>query len=281
MARMHKRILLTLAMAIVASLAVSAVAHAAPGTVTVNDSGDHKVIQYTGGADADVTFGGSIGDHTVTVTEAGVTDPGATADPGNICRLSAPDTLTCTDPKLGVNDWYGGSAYMGTGGDTVTVTGTQQWIVNGADGDDEITGSDQADDLLSGGPGNDVIDGLGNSGSPTTRTASTAGPTTMSCAAARARTPSTEARATTRSSAGTATTTWVARMAWTPSMATPATTGWKRAPATASCPTAVMAATSCCAWETRARPTTAARASTSSTASEESRRAPMPVTTTT
>ena len=163
---MHKRILLTLAMAIVASLAVSAVAHAAPGTVTVNDSGDHKVIQYTGGADAEVTFGGNVGDHTVTVTEAGVTDPGATADPGNICQLSAPATLTCTDPKLGVNGWYGGSAYMGTGGDTVTVTGTQQWIVNGADGDDEITGSDQADDLLSGGNGNDVIDGRGNSGLP-------------------------------------------------------------------------------------------------------------------
>ena len=163
---MHKRIPLTLALAIIAALALSAAAQAAPGTITVADSGDHKVIQYAGGADANVMFGGGIGDHTVTVTEVGVTDPGAMADPGNICQLAAPDTLTCTDPKLGVNGWYGGSAYMGNGGATVTVTGTQQWIVNGADGDDEITGSDQAGDLLSGGAGNDVIDGLGNSGLP-------------------------------------------------------------------------------------------------------------------
>jgi Ca2+-binding RTX toxin-like protein len=166
MDRMHKRISLTLALAIIAALALSAAAHAAPGTITVSDSGDHKVIQYAGGADANVTFGGSIGDHTVTVTEAGATDPGATADPGNICQLTAPDTLTCTDPKLGVNGWYGGTANMGLGGDTVTVTGTQQWIVNGGEGDDEITGSDQADDLVYGGSGNDVIDGRGNSGLP-------------------------------------------------------------------------------------------------------------------
>lgn len=163
---MKTRLALTLALVIVASLAVSAAAHAAPGAVTVYDGSDHKVIQYAGGADANVTFGGSIENHTVTVAEAGVADPGATADPGNICRLTAPDTLTCTDPKLGAKGWYGGSASMGPGGDTVTVTGTQQWIVNGADGDDEITGSDQADDVLYGGSGNDLIDGLGNSGLP-------------------------------------------------------------------------------------------------------------------
>src|SRR3954452_12964111 len=103
MARMNKRMLLTLALTLAGSLALAAAAHAAPGTIAVGDSGDHKVVLYTGGADADVTFGGSIGDHTVTVSEAGVTDPGATADPGNICRLSSADTLTCTDPKLGVN----------------------------------------------------------------------------------------------------------------------------------------------------------------------------------
>ena len=163
---MHKRILLTLAMAIVATLAVSAVADAAAGTVTVYDSGDHKVIQYTGGADAN-------GDvrrkrrrshgHRDRGRHHG---SGPDADPGNICCLSAANTLTCMDPKLGVNDWYAGSGYTGNGGDTVTVTGTQEWIVNGAEGEDKITGSDQADDLLSGGPGNDVIDGLGNSGLP-------------------------------------------------------------------------------------------------------------------
>lgn len=78
---------------------------------------------------------------------------------------AAPRTVTVVE-AVGAKGWYGGSASTGSGGDTVTVTGTQQWIVNGADGDDEITGSDQADDVLSGGPGNDLIDGLGNSGLP-------------------------------------------------------------------------------------------------------------------
>ena len=164
---MKTRLALTLAIAVIASLAVSAVAHAAPGTVSVNDSGDHKVIEYAGGADAnDATLSGSVADHTVTIVEAGIADPGAMADPGNICALSAPNTLTCTDPKLGVNGWYAGEAKTGQGGDTATVTGTQQWIVNGGEGEDRITGSDQAADLLYGGPGNDVLDGLGNSGMP-------------------------------------------------------------------------------------------------------------------
>ncbi|HEX6653679.1 MAG TPA: calcium-binding protein [Thermoleophilaceae bacterium] len=164
---MHKRILLTLAVALVSSLALSAVAHAAAGTVKVSDGGDHSVIDYTGGADAnDVTLGGSRADHTVTVAEAGIADPGPGADPGNICQLTAPDTLTCTDPKLGAKDWYAGAVASGQGGDTVTVNGTQGWLVNGEEGDDDITGSDQTDDLLSGGPGDDVIDGRGNSGRP-------------------------------------------------------------------------------------------------------------------
>ncbi|HEY6596985.1 MAG TPA: hypothetical protein VI011_23210 [Asanoa sp.] len=164
---MKTRLALTLAIAIIASLAVSAAAHAAPGTVTVNDSTDHKVIEYLGGADAnDATLSGSVADHTVTIVETGIADPGAMADPGNICALSAPNTLTCTDPKLGVNGWYAGEATTGQGGDTATVNGTQQWIVNGGEGEDRITGSDQADDLLFGGPGNDVIDALGNSGVP-------------------------------------------------------------------------------------------------------------------
>ena len=164
---MHKRIVLTLAMALVASLALSAVAHAAAGTVKVSDGGDHSVIDYTGTADAnEVTFGGSRADHTVTVAEAGIADPGPSADPGNICALTAPDTLTCIDPKLGAKDWYAGAVLAGQGGDTATVTGTQQWLVNGEEGDDHITGSDEMDDQLFGGPGNDVIDGRGNSGRP-------------------------------------------------------------------------------------------------------------------
>jgi Ca2+-binding RTX toxin-like protein len=165
MARMHKRILLTLAIAVLGSLAASAAAHAAAGTATVSDGGDHKVITYTGGADAnEVSFGGSVADHRVTIVEAGIADPGAGADPGNICELTAPNTLTCTDPKLGVNGWYGGLAYAGQGGDTVTVSGTQEWIVEGGEGEDHLTGSDETDDNLSGGPGNDVIEGRGNSG---------------------------------------------------------------------------------------------------------------------
>jgi Ca2+-binding RTX toxin-like protein len=167
MAAMKTRLALTLAIAVIASLAVSAAAHAAAGTVTVYDGGDHKEIRYTGDAGAnEVTFGGSVADHRVTVVETGIADPGAGADPGNICELTAPNTLNCTDPKLGVNGWYGGSTFMGQGGDTVTITGTQQWEVKAGEGEDRITGSDQADDLLYGGPGNDVIDALGNSGVP-------------------------------------------------------------------------------------------------------------------
>jgi len=167
MVRMRTRLALTLAIAIVASLATSAAAHAAAGTLTVYDGGEHKEIRYTGSADAnEVSLGGSIADHRITIVEAGIADPGAGADPGNICELTAPNTLSCTDPKLGVNGWYAGFASTGQGGDTVTTNGTQQWVVEGGEGEDRLTGSDQADDLFSGGPGNDVIDGLGNSGRP-------------------------------------------------------------------------------------------------------------------
>lgn len=165
--RMRTRLALTLAIAIVASLAGSAAAHAAAGTVTVYDGGEHKEIRYTGSADAnEVSLGGSIADHRVTIVEAGIADPGAGADPGNICELTAPNTLSCTDPKLGANGWFGGSASTGQGADTATVNGTQQWLVEGGEGEDRLTGSDQADDLLSGGADNDVVEGRGNSGLP-------------------------------------------------------------------------------------------------------------------
>ena len=44
MRRMKTRLVLTLAIAIFASLAASAAAHAAAGTVTVYDGGEHKEI---------------------------------------------------------------------------------------------------------------------------------------------------------------------------------------------------------------------------------------------
>jgi Ca2+-binding RTX toxin-like protein len=163
---MHKRLALILAVSVIATLALSAAAHAAPGTVTVYDGGDYKFIRYEAGADANVvTFGGDRAAHSVTITEAGIADPGSVADPGNICSLNAA-TLTCVDPKLGANGWYGGSGLAGQGADTVTVTGNQEWLVYGGEGADKLTGSDRWDDHIEGGPGNDVIDARGNSGLP-------------------------------------------------------------------------------------------------------------------
>ena len=61
------RVLLTLAVTVVSVLALSAVAQAAAGTVTVYDGGTFKEIQYTGTADVnEVGFGGSLAAHTVT-----------------------------------------------------------------------------------------------------------------------------------------------------------------------------------------------------------------------
>ena len=164
----YTRVLLTLAVTVVGVLALSAVAQAAAGTVTVYDGGGtYKQVQYTGTADVNqVSVGGSLAAHTVTITETGIADPGAGADPGDICDLTGSNTLTCTDPKLGVNGYYGASASMQAGNDAVTVTGTQTTLIYGDEGQDSLTGSDQTEDNLRGGADNDTLDGRGDSGRP-------------------------------------------------------------------------------------------------------------------
>ena len=167
MARMHKRILLTLAIGLLGSLALSAAAQAAPGTVTVYDYGSSKTIMYTGTADPDqVTFGGSLTDKSVTISQAGIADPGPGADPGNDCALTAPDTLTCQDGEIGADFRAGGVAHMGASGDTTTAVGTQTWAVYGEDGEDHLTGSEGGDDELYGGPENDLLETGGSSDRP-------------------------------------------------------------------------------------------------------------------
>lgn len=160
------RILLALALALVGALSLAAVAEAAAGTVEVYDGGTWKRIQYQGTNDANqVTFGGSSALHTVTITEPGIAEPGATADPGNICSLAG-DTVTCTDPELGVNGGEAGLARMGGGNDATTGEGTQSWTVYGDEGEDSLTGSDQGNDHLYGEEHNDTIDTRGDSGRP-------------------------------------------------------------------------------------------------------------------
>jgi Ca2+-binding RTX toxin-like protein len=159
------RIVLTLALSIVGALSLAAVAQAAAGTVTVYDGGDHKQIRYQGTTDANhVTLGGDAAAHAVTISETGIADPGAGDDPGNICALTSADTLTCTDPKLGVGGWQGGYAYLAAGNDVSITTGTQRWDVWGAEGEDSLTGGDEVEDYLKGGPDNDTVEGRGSSG---------------------------------------------------------------------------------------------------------------------
>jgi Ca2+-binding RTX toxin-like protein len=163
----YTRVLLTLAVTVVGVLALSAVAQAAAGTVEVYDGGNHKEVTYTGTSDVNqVNIGGSLASHTVTIAEAGIADPGAGADPGNVCDLTGPNTLTCTDPKLGVDGYYGATASMKAGNDVVTATGTQSTLIYGDEGQDSLTGSDQTQDNLRGGSDNDTLDGRGDSGIP-------------------------------------------------------------------------------------------------------------------
>jgi Ca2+-binding RTX toxin-like protein len=166
---MHKRLVLTLALALTGSLALAVAAHAAAGTVTIYDYGDYKVVSYTGTDGPDTAaFGGSFAAHTVTITQAGIADPGPIADPGNLCALTGPETLTCTDAKFGAEGRASAEAAMGDSGDITTATGTQYWRVWGGNGEDHLTGSDGGDDELYGDGDEDVLDLGGATGRPYT-----------------------------------------------------------------------------------------------------------------
>jgi Ca2+-binding RTX toxin-like protein len=149
-------------LAVAGALAPAAVAQAA-GDVKVIDHGPGKEVVYSGTAAADVvTFGGDFGVGLVTITQDGIQDPPGVSDPNDICTPVAVNVLACSDPEL--NEISGGlaTAIMYDGDDKVTVTGTHDWSINGDGGDDTLISGNQTRDMLTGGPGDDVLETHGS-----------------------------------------------------------------------------------------------------------------------
>jgi Ca2+-binding RTX toxin-like protein len=153
-----------LAAALVGNLFLAAIAQAA-GSVSVSATGSYLQVKYTGSSDVNVaTFGGSVAERSVTITESGIADPPDAADPEHFCDLTGPNILTCKNPTQLSQYDPRGVADMGAGNDVTSGTGTAEWRVYGGTGDDSLTGSDQALDYLNGEAGHDTLDGLGGPG---------------------------------------------------------------------------------------------------------------------
>jgi Ca2+-binding RTX toxin-like protein len=149
-------------LAVAGALAPAAVAQAA-GDIKVVDQGPNKEIVYSGTAAADiVTFGGDSSVGLVTVKQDGIQDPPASSDPNDICTPVAVDVLACSDPELNAISGGRATAIMYDGNDKVTVTGTLDWSINGDGGDDTLISGDQTRDMLTGGPGDDVLETHGS-----------------------------------------------------------------------------------------------------------------------